>query len=125
MTLDNDKETYSIIGAAMNVHNELGTGFLEAVYQEALEIELKKLDIPFSREEEIPLFYKGEKLKKYYIADFICYNKIVVELKALQNISNTELSQVINYLKATNLKRGLILNFGNISLQHKRVVVNY
>ena len=119
-----DKETYAVIGAAMTVHRELGCGFLEAVYQDALEKEFQHLSIPYAREVKLPVFYRGEQLKSYYQADFICFNSVIVELKALQRLSGTEEAQVINYLKASNLHRALLLNFGTKSLQHKRLVFN-
>ena len=119
-----DKETYAVIGAAMTVHRELGCGFLEAVYQDALEKEFQHLSIPCAREVKLPVFYRGEQLKSYYQADFICFNSVIVELKALQRLSGTEEAQVINYLKASNLHRALLLNFGTKSLQHKRLVFN-
>ena len=122
--IERDKETYVIIGAAMTVHRELGCGFLEAVYQDALEKEFQLLNIPYNREVKLPIYYRGEQLNSNYKADFICFNSVIVELKALQRLSGTEESQVINYLKASNLHRALLLNFGTKSLQHKRFVFN-
>ena len=119
-----DKETYAVIGAAMTVHSELGSGFLEAVYQDALEKELQYQNIPFKREVKLPVYYRGEQLNSYYQADFICFDSVIVELKALQKLSSTEEAQVINYLKASNLHRALLINFGSRSLQHKRLVFN-
>jgi GxxExxY protein len=119
-----DKETYSIIGAAMSVHRELGNGFLEAVYQEALEREFKFLNIPYEREKKLPINYRGETLKTYYKTDFICYGSVIVELKALQHLSGNEEAQIINYLKASQLHKALLINFGTKSLQHKRLVLN-
>ena len=119
---DYDNETYAIIGAAMQVHSELGSGFLEAVYQDALEIEFRKREIPFAREERIPIYYSGQKIKTYYMADFVCNGTIIVELKALACISPVEISQVVNYLKATRKPKALILNFGGRSLQIKRLL---
>jgi len=115
-------EAYKIIGAAMEVHKELGPGFLEAVYQEALEIELQKQKIPYEREKLMNVFYKGIKLKKKYSADFVCYDKIIVEAKALSSLSSDHEAQILNYLKTTSLKLGLLINFGAKSLQHKRMV---
>ncbi len=117
------EESYKIIGAAMEVHKELGAGFLESVYQEAFEIELQKQDIPYEREALLNIFYKGEKLKKRYSADFVCYGKIVIELKALGELSTDHEAQVLNYLKTSELKLGLLLNFGSKSLQYKRMVL--
>jgi len=116
-----DPETYRIIGAAMGVHGEIGNGFLEDVYHEALIIELEIQGIPFLHEVELPIFYKGRQLKKVYRADFICFDNIIVELKALPQITGKEKAQVINYLKATNFNRGLLLNFGAVSLQYERL----
>ena len=115
-------ETYKIIGVAMEVHKELGPGFLEAVYQEAFELELQRQDIPYEREKLLNVFYKDIKLKKHYSADFVCYDKIVVELKALGELSSDHEAQVLNYLKTSKLKLGLLLNFGTKSLQYKRLI---
>lgn len=120
----NDAETYAVIGAAMAVHAELGHGFLEPVYQAALERELLSQGIPFSREVEIPVSYKGRPLEVSYRADFVCFGRVVVELKALQKLSGVEESQVLNYLKATGLEKGLLINFGAPSLQHKRYILS-
>ncbi|ABA88727.1 PDDEXK_3 family protein [Syntrophotalea carbinolica DSM 2380] len=119
-----DPETYAIIGAAMAVHSELGHGFLEPVYQAALEREFRLQGIPFQREAEIPVFYKGKQLDVSYRADFICFRNIIVELKALQKLSTVEESQILNYLKATGFERGLLINFGAPSLQHKRFILS-
>jgi len=115
-------ESYKIIGVAMEVHKELGPGFLEAVYQEAFELELQRQDIPYEREKLLNVFYKGKKLKKHYSADFVCFDKIVVELKALGELSSDHEAQVLNYLKTSKLKLGLLLNFGTKSLQYKRLI---
>lgn len=119
-----DLETYSIIGAAMAVHNELGNGFLEAVYQEALEIEFLRQKIPYVREKELKLSYQGQELKTFYKVDFVCFDKVIVELKALQQLTGNEEAQIINYLKASGLHKGLLLNFGTRKLQYKRFVYN-
>jgi GxxExxY protein len=119
-----DQETYAIIGAAMDVHRELGNGFLEAVYQEALAIEFELRGIPFEREMELPVDFKGRWLKACYRADFVCYGAIVVETKAIQALTGNEEAQLLNYLKASRLNRGLLLNFGSRSLQTKRMVLN-
>ena len=118
----NDPETYAIIGAAMAVHAELGYGFLEPVYQAALEQEFLAQKIPYQREVEIPVFYKMTPLKVSYRADFMCFDRVIVELKALQKLSGAEESQILNYLKATGLEKALLINFGSPSLQHKRYV---
>ena len=119
-----DKETYAIIGAAMTVHRELGDGFLEAVYQEALEQELLAMQIPHKREYKLPICYRGKILKSFYIADFICFESVIVEVKALKKTSTIEESQVINYLKASKLKKSLLINFGTKSLEYKRIVLD-
>lgn len=117
-----EKETYQIIGAMLEVHKTLGCGFLEAVYQEALSIEFEKQNIPFVKEKKLILFYKGIQIEKFYIADFVCFDKIIVELKALSALTSTHDSIMINYLKATKLKVGLLANFGERSLKHKRLI---
>lgn len=119
-----DSETFAIIGAAMEVHRELGHGFLEAVYQEALAREFAARNIPFEREKNLAIVYKGKPLEVGYRADFVCFGEVVVELKAMQALSGTEESQLLNYLKASGFKRGLLLNFGGSSLQQKRMVLN-
>jgi len=106
-------EAYAIIGAAMEVYNQLGPGFLEAVYQEALEIELSECGIPFVSQQELRILYKGRPLKRTYMPDLVCYDKIIVELKALDRLTNKEMAQVLNYLKATGFRLGLLVNFGN------------
>ena len=113
-------EVYRIIGAALNVAHELGCGFLEAVYQEALEIELAQNGIPFESQKKINISYKGKVLSKEYIADFVCFNNIIVEIKAIKRITEIEEAQIINYLKATKLPLGLIINFGSMKLEWKR-----
>jgi len=107
----------------MAVHRELGHGFLEPVYQEALSIEFQYQRIPYFREQELSIKYRGIELNKLYKADFVCYNSIVVELKAISELSNDHIAQLIKYLKATNLKVGLLVKFGTSSLQHKRLVL--
>jgi len=116
-------ESFKIIGACIEVHKELGSGFLEGVYQEALAVEMTKCGIPFERESELKISYKGICLNKKYIADFICYQKILLELKALSVLSTEHDSQVLNYLKATGFKLGLLVNFGNKSLESKRILL--
>ncbi len=121
---NDDPQTFAIIGAAMEVHRELGHGFLEAVYQEALTREFDARSIPFEIEKILDIDYKGKPLCTGYRADFVCYGEVVVEIKAIQSLSGTEESQLINYLKASGLKRGLLFNFGTPSLQKKRLVLN-
>ena len=120
-----DKQTYAIIGAAMEIHRVLGHGFLERVYQEAMEHELVAQQIVYQREIEVAVIYKDKKLNCNYRADFICFGDIIVELKATENLTSKDEAQLLNYLKATGYKRGLLLNFGNESLQYKRVVNGY
>lgn len=115
------EETGQILRACMNVFNELGNGFLEAVYQEALEIEFRQVGIPYQREAKISVFYKGKKLDKEYYADFICFNKIIVELKCVSRIVNANKAQVINYLHGTKMHVGLLVNFGEASLKWERL----
>jgi GxxExxY protein len=113
-------EVFRIIGAAINVSNELGCGFLEAVYQEALEIEFTERDIPFESQKRINILYKNRVLKKEYFVDFFYYGQIIVEIKAIKKITEIEEAQLLNYLRATNLPLGLIINFGRCELEWKR-----
>ncbi|MCQ2273910.1 MAG: GxxExxY protein [Bacteroidales bacterium] len=116
-------ETYTINGAAMHVYNVLGHGFLESVYQEALEIEFRKRAIPYEREKILNIEYDGQILKQTYKADFVCYNKIIVELKSVSSLDDSHRSQVHNYLHATGFKLGLLLNFGYPDgLERERIV---
>jgi GxxExxY protein len=119
---EQDPRTFAIIGAAMEVHRQLGAGFLEAVYQEALAIELQQRGIAFQREVELPVRYKGALLTAHYRADFICHDAVLVELKAPAALSGAEEAQVLNYLRVTGLPVGLLLNFGTPSLQYCRYV---
>jgi GxxExxY protein len=118
-----ENDSYKIIGACIEVHKELGCGFLEAVYQEALEHEFKRQNIPFEREKELKIYFKNIELKKKYNADFICFNRIIVEIKALSKLNSDHDSQILNYLKATGIKLGILINFGEKSLKHKRLVL--
>jgi GxxExxY protein len=120
----NDERTYKIIGAAIEVHKEIGCGFLEGVYQEALGREFSIRDIPFKSQPIVRISYKGNPLIKTYQPDFICYGEVITEIKAISALSGTEEAQIINYLKATGHKIGLLLNFGGRSLEHKRFVYN-
>lgn len=119
---DRDPQTYAIIGAAMEVHTTLGCGFLEAVYQDALEREFIDRGIPYSREEELRVPYKGKLLPSRYRADFICHGCILVETKALKKLTEIEDAQVLNYLKILQFHRALLFNFGAVSLEYRRFV---
>ncbi|MDZ7846871.1 MAG: GxxExxY protein [Owenweeksia sp.] len=116
-------ECYRVIGCAMEVHNELGCGFLEPVYQEALGREFFESEIPYVKEQRLDVSYKGRLLNKKYIADFICFDKLIVEVKAMEGLLPEHTAQVLNYLKATGLKVGLLINFGATKLQYKRVIL--
>jgi GxxExxY protein len=122
MSLLFEKETYKIIGLAQDVHNELGSGFLEVVYHDALEVEFKRSIMPYKREFPISIYYKNEKLNRTYYADFYCYDKIIVEVKAKKSITNIDYAQTLHYLKATNKRLGLLINFGELSLKVKRII---
>ncbi|MEW6285622.1 MAG: GxxExxY protein [Chloroflexota bacterium] len=117
-------EVYVIIGAAMEVYNQLGAGFSEAIYQDAMEIELTSRKIPNVPQQDVFVFYKGQKLKNFFKPDFMCYEKIVVELKALDQLTSREEAQILNYLRATGLPVGLLINFGREKdLEWKRMVL--
>jgi GxxExxY protein len=119
------QEVYQIIGACMAVYNDKGHGFVEPVYQECLEIELAHQEIPFEAQQQILLHYRGVRLKQTYIPDVFCYGKIIVELKAAKQLNDEHRAQLINYLKATGIKLGLLLNFGTASgLQWERIVLS-
>ena len=115
-----EQETYNIIGAAMKVHSELGPGFTERVYQEALAIEFSDRGIPFDREKEIHATYKGIELEGTFVPDFICYDKIIVELKAVKELDDVQRSQAINYAKIAGFNLSLLINFGESSLVKER-----
>lgn len=117
------EESFLLMGAAFEVYKQLGNGFLEAVYQEALEYELRKRNIPFEREKELQIFYDHKPLNQKYKADFVCFEKIIVELKAVSNIDDSHRSQTYNYLNATGFKLGLLLNFGHSNnLEYERII---
>jgi len=119
---DQDPRTYAIIGAAMEVHRQLGHGFSEPVYQEAMAVEQRLREIPFHKERELPVVYKGQKLETFYKADFLCFESVIVQLKALSDLSSVHEAQVLNYLKATGLSVGLLLNFGAPRLECRRLI---
>ena len=120
---ERDPQTFAIIGAAMVVHRTLGHGFLEAVYQAVMEIELASQNIPFQREAPLEISYRNTLLSVSYRADFLCFDSIIVELKALAGLTGKEHAQAVNYLKASGRKQALILNFGTFRLEHKRIVL--
>jgi GxxExxY protein len=116
-------EVFDIIGAAMDVHTELGPGFLEAVYQEALEIELASRAIPFAAKKPLRIWYKNQLLEKFYEPDFVCYETIIVEIKALDKLTSLEESILLNYLKTSRLRVGVLINFGSHGkLEWKRFI---
>ena len=117
------EQSYAVNGAAMHVYNVMGHGFLEAVYQEILELEFMKRGIPYEKEKELKIYYEGKELQQTYRADFVCYGNIIVELKAVANLDNSHRSQIYNYLKATGFKLGLLYNFGHYDgLEWERIV---
>jgi GxxExxY protein len=115
-------ESYLIIGACMEVHKKLGSGFLESVYSEALELEFNNAGIPFEKEKKLPVFYEDKPLNKYFRADFVCFNSIIVEMKATKYLVDADRQQTLNNIKATKFKLGLLINFGTPSLTYKRIV---
>ena len=119
------EECYKIIGACFEVYNNLGSGFLENVYQEALEIELRNQGIKFESQKEIDVFYKEYKLERKYRSDLICYDKIILELKAVSKICDEHRAQILNYLNATQYKLGILINFGgHPKIEYERVVLD-
>lgn len=117
-----DPRTYSIIGAAMEVHRILGPGFLEPTYHDALLIEFQKRNIPHAHEVSVPIVYKGVQLRTSYRADFICHNDVLVEIKAISNLTAHDDAQLLHYLRATGIEIGLLINFGTGSLEYRRLV---
>ncbi len=116
-------ESYFVIGLCMDIHNELGKGFSEVVYSDALEIGLKSNGVLFKKEVKFDIIYKGKKLKHHYYADYLVDDKIILELKAVEKISSGHVKQTLNYLAASKMKLGLIINFGEDSLSYKRVLL--
>ena len=117
------EESYAIVGACIEVHKELGKGFSEIVYGDALEIEFKRRKIVYSRETKYTIKYKGNKLPHYYFADFVINNKIILEIKAIESLTSSHIKQTLNYLAASNLRLGILINFGGDSLRSKRIVL--
>ena len=113
--------TYSIIGAAMEVHRQLGCGFTEKVYQDALEHELILQNIPYEREARMQVTYKGKVMASEFVPDFVCYNQIIVELKAVEELTSLHQAQAINYANVANMKVALLINFGTEMLEYKRL----
>ncbi len=113
MSLQYEQETYAIRGVIFEVYKELGPGFLESVYQESLEKEFQLRSIPYQKQVELPIYYKGQLLRQYFVADLICYDSIVIEIKACKSIIPIHRAQIINYLKATGKKLGLLVNFNS------------
>ncbi len=118
-----DEQTYKIIGAAMAVHTELGHGFLEGIYGDALEHEFSLRGIPYQRERKIDVYYKNYKLPHQYYADFLCYDSIIVELKATDGIASEHRAQVLNYMNATHYSKALLINFGEPRLRYERFIM--
>lgn len=116
------EESFKIIGACMKVHRSLGAGFLEAVYEEALMKEFLIQNIPFKRQLKLELYYDNQKLNKYYRADFVCYDSIILEIKAVTHIPDIFYAQLKNYLKCTQMELGMLINFGMTSLTYKRII---
>lgn len=116
------EESYKIVGACFNVYKEKGCGFTEPVYQECLEIELQYQEIPFDAQKKLKLAYRGRELKQTFKPDFICYGKIVMEIKAVANLIDKHRAQLLNYLNATEMKLGLLVNFGHYpKVEHERL----
>lgn len=117
-------ESYKIIGACFEVYNGMGNGFLEAVYQECLRKEFRNQRIPFIEKPKLEIFYKNDKLEQYYEPDFLCYNEIILEIKAVKTLSDEHKAQVINYLKATDKRLGLLVNFGHFAKMEQERLLN-
>ncbi|QQL45521.1 GxxExxY protein [Sulfuriroseicoccus oceanibius] len=119
-----DPESYAVIGAAMEVQNHLGRGYLERAYQEALEIEFIERKIPYQREVAVTLHYKGRQLGAPYRADFVCYGSLLVELKAIPRLGDRDRAQMLHYLKGTKIERGLLINFASDRLEYERYILS-
>lgn len=120
---ERDPQTYAILGACFTVHGTKGCGFLEPVYQECLAIEFEVSGVPFEREREFVLEHRGIQLESRYIADFVCFSAVIVECKAVEKLNDRHRAQVLNYLKASGLRKGLLVNFGGVSLEYERFVL--
>ena len=118
-----ENETYKIIGICMEVHRNLGPGLLEVIYKDALEVEFKENDIPFEREKEYSIEYKGKILPHKFYADFVINENIILEVKAIKEFSTEHIAQILNYIKLSNSQVGLLVNFQTKSLQYKRYVI--
>ena len=120
MTLKDDPNAYAIMGCAMRVHNTLGHGFLESAYADALELEFKRNSIPYTREDEVYIYYEGTRLQTRYRADFTCFDRgYIIELKAIKALTKIEWAQVIHYLRATQIPYALLINFGRPEIQYE------
>jgi GxxExxY protein len=118
------EEVFAVVGAAMEVHRELGNGYLEAVYQEAMELELLARHVPFVAQAQLMTLYKGLPLRKRYVADFVCYDQVIVELKVAERLTKVDQSQLLNYLHTTGKRVGVLINFGStVPLEWKRMVL--
>jgi len=118
-------KSYEIIGASFEVYNRKGSGFLESVYHECLEIEFGTQEIPFESQKKLSLSYRNKQLDSSFKPDFLCFKHIIVEIKALSELTDDHMSQVLNYLKATGMKLALLINFGNPEeLEHERIVLS-
>ena len=117
------EDAYSIVGRCMEVHRILGKGFSEIVYKEALQLEFNEHNILFEREKEFDIMYKDHVLPRKYFADFVVYNKIILEVKAIEALTDSHIKQTLNYLAASKCKLGLLVNFGEDSLKYKRIVL--
>ena len=118
----NDPQTYTILGVAMAVHRQLGNGFRESIYQEAFATTLAARGIPFAAQAFLPVAYNGRRLSTSFRADFVCYDQVIVEIKALASVAGPAHAQVLNYLKASGLERGLLINFGAARLEWRRFI---
>ena len=122
--MQDEELTYQILGACFEVYKRMGCGFLEAVYQECLEIEFSKREIPFEAQKELELVYKGNPLQQTYVPDFVCYDKVILEIKACSEMADEHAAQLLNYLHASGLRVGILANFGHHpKLEYKRMVV--